>query len=148
MAGPKPDLDGRLSLDESEAQPASGKVVAAPDAGPEGAQFYPATPGAANLPLPDLTNPDSPDFLAAKLAFNGPPDAPEPPHAQDRARPRPHRIRRYHRRHRRGTFWLIPTLIFLALGGLFAGLALSGKLLRLPVWAVVEAEIAHQRHPA
>lgn len=140
MAGPKPDLDGRLSLDESEAQPASGKVVAAPDAGPEGAQFYPATPGAANLPLPDLTNPDSPDFLAAKLAFNGPPDAPEPPHAQDRARPRPHRIRRYHRRHRRGTFWLIPTLIFLALGGLFAGLALSGKLLRLPVWAVVEAE--------
>ncbi|WP_050527333.1 YhdP family protein [Pseudorhodobacter aquimaris] len=44
------------------------------------------------------------------------------------------------RRHRRGTFWLVPTLIFLSLAVVFAGLALTGKPIRLPVWMVVEAE--------
>ncbi|WP_022703477.1 DUF3971 domain-containing protein [Pseudorhodobacter ferrugineus] len=63
-----------------------------------------------------------------------PDDAPDPAHT------RPPRVKRYHRPHRWGTYWLIPTLMFLALAGLFAGLAVSGKPIRLPVWAVVEAE--------
>ncbi len=58
----------------------------------------------------------------------------------DPAHTRPPRVKRYHRPHRWGTYWLFPTLMFLTLAGLFAGLALSGKLIRLPVWAVVEAE--------
>ena len=76
------------------------------------------------------------------------PVAPDDPKVQpapydavaDPAHTRPPRVKRYHRPHRWGTYWLIPTLIFLSLAGLFAGLALSGKLIRLPVWAVVEAE--------
>jgi hypothetical protein len=44
------------------------------------------------------------------------------------------------RRHRRGRHWFVPLVVFVALAGLFAGLALSGKQLRLPVWAIVEAE--------
>ncbi|QCO56779.1 AsmA family protein (plasmid) [Pseudorhodobacter turbinis] len=44
------------------------------------------------------------------------------------------------RPHRRGTFWLVPTLIFLSLAVVFVGLALTGKPIRLPVWMVVEAE--------
>lgn len=55
-------------------------------------------------------------------------------------RTKPPRVKRYHRPHRWGTFWLVPTLMFLTLAMLFAGLAVSGKLIRLPVWAVVEAE--------
>lgn len=66
-------------------------------------------------------------------------ETPDPAHTNP-----PHvkrtRVKRYHRPHRWGTYWLIPTLMFLTLAGLFAGLALSGKLIRLPVWAVVEAE--------
>ncbi|MDN5788927.1 DUF3971 domain-containing protein, partial [Pseudorhodobacter sp.] len=56
------------------------------------------------------------------------------PHAK------PHRVPRRKRKHRRGRIWLIPSLIFLALGLTFAALALTGKQLRLPVWAVAEAE--------
>ncbi|MGO4910087.1 DUF3971 domain-containing protein [Pseudorhodobacter sp. W20_MBD10_FR17] len=59
---------------------------------------------------------------------------------QPAPRTKPKRIKRYHRPHRFGTFWLVPVLIFLSLAVLFAGLALSGKNIRLPVWAVVEAE--------
>lgn len=68
---------------------------------------------------------------------DAPEDTPDPAHTKP---PRVKRVKRYHRPHRWGTYWLIPTLIFLTLAGLFAGLALSGKLIRLPVWAVVEAE--------
>ena len=126
MTDPKPDLIGPKAPDDEKVPPAPQSAM--------------ESPTEAQAPPLDLTDPDSPDFLAAKQAFNGPPATPEPPHESDRARPRPHRVKRYHRRHRWGTFWLVPTLIFLGLAGLFAGLALSGKLIRLPVWAVVEAE--------
>ena len=89
---------------------------------------------AQSAPPADLTDPESPDFRAAEAAFVG---ADPPHHVPNPARPKPHRIPK---RHRWGTFWLMLTLIFLTLAGLFAALALSGKPLRLPVWAVVEAE--------
>lgn len=136
MTDPNPDLIGPKAPNDEKAQPApktgTPKTGAPePDAGQN-----------ADLPAPlfDLTDPDSPDFLAAKHAFNGMPTKPEHHHDDDRSRPKPHRVRRYHRRHRWGTFWLVPTLIFLTLAGLFVGLALSGKLIRIPVWAVVAAE--------
>ena len=55
----------------------------------------------------------------------------DPPPAKPRRKAKPHRW---------GVFWLMPTLIFLSLASLFAGLALTGKPIRLPVWAVAEAE--------
>lgn len=60
-----------------------------------------------------------------------------PPDQTDPARPKPRPVIRHHGW---GRFWVMPTLIFLTLAAVFAGLALSGKPVRLPVWAVVEAE--------
>lgn len=82
----------------------------------------------------DTAHPALSADLPADLSDIVPDDAPDPAHT------RPPRVKRYHRPHRWGTFWLIPTLVFLTLAGLFVGLAVSGKLIRLPVWAVVEAE--------
>lgn len=51
------------------------------------------------------------------------------------------KARRTPRRARaRAGLWLLLTLAFLAAGASFAALALTGKPLRLPVWAVAEAE--------
>ena len=50
------------------------------------------------------------------------------------------RPRRRLRRTARVSLWLISSLVFLALVAGFGVLALSGKPLRLPVWAVAEAE--------
>lgn len=50
------------------------------------------------------------------------------------------RPRRRLRRTARVSLWLIASLVFLALVAGFGVLALSGKPLRLPVWAVAEAE--------
>lgn len=48
--------------------------------------------------------------------------------------------RRGRRRGARAGAWLVLTLVFLSLAGGFLALALTGKPLRLPVWAVAEAE--------
>ncbi|MBL4917840.1 hypothetical protein JL811_11470 [Tabrizicola sp. DMG-N-6] len=40
----------------------------------------------------------------------------------------------------RSAFWVLPVLIFLSLFVVFAGLALTGRPIPLPVWAVAEAE--------
>ncbi|MGB3281015.1 MAG: hypothetical protein WBA92_17660, partial [Pseudorhodobacter sp.] len=149
MSDPKPDLIGPVAPDDPKAPPAPQARMEASDR----SAIYDHTPRfslqppesepepeAPLPPPPDLTDPDSPDFLAAKHAFNGMPDVAEPLHAPDAARPKPHRVPRRAKRHRWGTFWLVPTLIFLSLAGLFVGLALTGKPLRLPTWALVEAE--------
>ena len=126
MSDPKPDLFGPPASDDQKA--------------PHAPQVRVEKPDAALPPPPDLTDPDSPDFLDAKHAFNGMPAMAESLHAPDAARPKPHRVPRRQKRHRWGTFWVVPTLIFLSLAALFAGLALTGKPLRLPTWALVEAE--------
>jgi hypothetical protein len=119
---------------------ADTEVLSAPGIGlaEEGADVSQSLRLPPDLP-PDLTDPESPDYRAAKAAFNGPETTPEHP-APDAARPKPHRVPRVYKRHRRGSFWLMPTLIFLSLALVFASLALTGKPIRLPVWAVVEAE--------
>ena len=119
---------------------AGGQAVSAPDRGvAEEVSHSPRFVLLPPEPPPDLTDPDSPDYRAAEAAFNGP-SAPHIHPPEDAARPKPHRLARSRRRHRRGSFWLMPTVIFLSLAMLFAALALSGKPIRLPVWAVVEAE--------
>ena len=81
------------------------------------------------------------DYLAAKAAFCG---ADPEPFVSDPAREpsarRPFAGRDRRRRRARGGVWLVPSLIFLALGVTFLLLALTGKPLRVPVWAVAEVE--------
>ncbi|HSF64590.1 MAG TPA: DUF3971 domain-containing protein, partial [Paracoccaceae bacterium] len=55
--------------------------------------------------------------------------------------PADRKARRPPRRGRaRAGIWLLLTLVFMAAGAAFAALALTGKPIRLPVWAVAEAE--------
>ena len=75
---------------------------------------------------------------AETVAEGGAPAAADAPPSHHRSR-RVFRPRHRHRR-ARGGFWLVPSLIFLALGLTFAALALTGKPIRLPVWLVAEAE--------
>jgi hypothetical protein len=65
---------------------------------------------------------------SAAVSTPGPDPAPR---LKPKRGPKPHRF---------GAYWLMPTLIFLCITGLFAGLALTGKPIRLPIWAVAEAE--------
>lgn len=78
-----------------------------------------AAPAPAALPAPE----------AAATTLRGRPDLP----------PRVRR-RRNVRRERRGGLWFFLFLMFAALFGAIGAVALAGKPLRLPVWAVAEAE--------
>ena len=63
-----------------------------------------------------------------------------PPGSGRGFRARLFRPRKRVRRPHHTSYWLVPLLILLALGLVFGGLALSGRSIGLPVWAVAEVE--------
>lgn len=87
-------------------------------------------------PVADGRPPEPPLVLTAPILADSDAEGPDEPPLGIK----PARIKRYHRPHRFGTYWLVPAVLFLSLALLFAGLALSEKNIRIPVWAVVEAE--------
>ncbi|WP_233587150.1 DUF3971 domain-containing protein [Pseudorhodobacter sp. E13] len=139
MADPTKDHTESGSGDQATAPARATEVAPTEGAQTEAVDHSPIFIDLPDNPPPDLTDPDNPEFLEGENAFNGP-EAPHHHPTKDAARPKPHRLARRRKPVRRGSFWLMPTVIFLSLAMLFAALALSGKPLRLPVWAVVEAE--------